>query len=360
MNIDKHERIIIKVGSNVLTADSGLPNAGRMSQLVEQLATLQKEGHEVVLISSGAVASGRSSITIDERKNPVASRQLLAAVGQVHLIKNYAALFSNHQLLCAQVLATKEDFKGRNHYLNMKNCLEVLLQQKVVPIVNENDVVSITELMFTDNDELAGLVTAMLNADRLIILSNVDGIFNGDPKVEGSSVIEKIGLQDTSVIDSIGKTKSTFGRGGMLTKFKIARKVSGLGVHVHIANGTRDNVILDVLKDSVTHSHFLPGKAASNKKRWVAHSAHLAKATITINDGAKAALTSGSAASLLPVGIIKIENDFQKGDIVKLIDQRGSQVGFGIAEYGTAKAQERRGQKRSRPLVHYDYLYINT
>lgn len=356
---NNYHRIIIKIGSNVLTQKNGLPDLPRISHLVDQLAEIKKQGKEVILVSSGAVASGRSLITIDEKVNSVAARQLLASVGQVKLINTYAHLFEQHQMLCSQVLVTKEDFRDRMHYLNMKNCLEILLQHGVIPVVNENDVVSVTELMFTDNDELAGLIASMLNAQALIILSNVDGLYNGDPKVEGSKVIEEIDGSATNFASFVTSAKSAFGRGGMLTKSNMAQKVAQLGIAVHIANGTKDHILTDVLAGKVTHTKFIASKNTSGKKKWIAHSQNFAKGEVQINEGAKAVLTSSKATSLLPVGIIHITDDFQKGDIIKLVDESGKQIGLGIAEYGSDKARERIGQKKQRPLVHYDYLYLN-
>src|SRR6201995_2471066 len=188
-----YHRIVIKIGSNVFTQPDGLPDNQRISHLVAQIAEIKQSGKEVILVSSGAVASGRSMITISEKSDAVAARQLLASIGEVKLINTYSNLFDQYQILCSQILVTKEDFRDRMHYLNMRNCLEVLLQHQVIPVVNENDVVSVTELMFTDNDELAGLIASMMNAQALIILTNVNGIYDGDPKLPGSKVIDEIG-----------------------------------------------------------------------------------------------------------------------------------------------------------------------
>src|SRR6201747_776944 len=200
-----YHRIVIKIGSNVFTQQDGLPDLDRIGHLVEQIAEIKKQGKEVILVSSGAVASGRSMITVSEKSDAVAARQLLASIGQVKLINTYSTLFGTFEMLCSQVLVTKEDFRDRLHYLNMRNCLEILLQHQVIPVVNENDVVSVTELMFTDNDELAGLIASMLNAEALIVLSNVNGIYNGDPKLPGSAVIEEVtgdGIDFSSFVSS--------------------------------------------------------------------------------------------------------------------------------------------------------------
>src|SRR5476649_683354 len=292
-----YQRIIIKIGSNVITQPDGLPDLERINHLVEQVAEIKKQGKEVVLVSSGAVASGRSLISISEKYDAVATRQLLASIGQVKLINTYANLFEKFCILCSQVLVTAEDFRDRMHYLNMKNCLEILLQHEVIPVVNENDVVSITELMFTDNDELAGLIASMLNADALIILTNVDGIYNGDPKLKTSAVIEEIAGPAIDFSSFVSTGRSQFGRGGMITKSTMAQKVAQLGIAVHIANGTRDNILLDILNGKVAHTHFLPNKSASGKKKWIAHSGTYATGMVRVNEGAKTALTSAKASS---------------------------------------------------------------
>jgi glutamate 5-kinase len=354
-----YKRIIIKIGSNVLTQSDGLTDVARMQHLVEQVAVFMKQGVEVVLVSSGAVAAGRSLVSVDEKINAVAARQLLASVGQVRLINIYAQLFGECDLLCSQVLVTREDFRDRLHYLNMMNCLEILLQKKVIPIVNENDVVAVTELMFTDNDELAGLIASMLAAEALLILSNVDGIYDGDPRLPGSKVIEQLDA-DKDLSSFVTTGKSTFGRGGMLTKAAMAQKISRLGIQVHIANGKKQNVLEEWMKGTLVHTQFVAKKSQSGKKRWIAHAADLATGVAVINQGAEISLRSDKATSLLPVGVTKLEGDFAKGDIIRLVNEDGEQVGLGIAEYSIEKAKERIGKKNQRPLVHYDYLSLNT
>ncbi|SEK65484.1 glutamate 5-kinase [Olivibacter domesticus] len=352
-----YKRIIVKVGSNVITRDDGLPDYYRLEQLVTQLAKIREYGIEVILVSSGAVASGRSLITPKEAKQPVTIRQLLSSVGQVKLINTYSRLFEVFDILCAQVLVTKEDFRDRVHYLNMKNCLNSLLQHNIIPVVNENDVVSVTELMFTDNDELAGLIASMLNADALIILSNIDGIFNGDPKLATSSVIEKIDKIAFDLNNIIKPEKSSFGRGGMLTKASIAKKVAKLGICVHIANGKKNNVLLDLLDGKLLHTQFLPEKKKSGAKKWIAHAEGAANGAVKLNQGACQVLTSGKVSSLLPIGIIDIIGDFKKGDIVRIIGEDNMLIGLGITQYSAEKARERIGLKNQKPLVHYDYFY---
>jgi len=355
-----YRRLVVKIGSNVLTQDNGLPDLSRMGQLVGQIVQLKSQGLEVIVVSSGAVAAGRSLITLPAQADAVRSRQLLAAVGQVKLLSTYAELLAKHGLLCAQVLVTKEDFRDRQHYLNMRNCFQELLQQQVIPIVNENDVISVTELMFTDNDELASLIAAQLDADALIILTNVDGIFTGDPRLPESELIREIAPSDKGFDTFITAQRSQFGRGGMLTKCHMAHKVAKLGISVHIANGKTTDILPAVLAETAVNTWFRPSKTASGKKKWLAHAHSAVKATVQINAGARTALsTPGKAVSLLPVGVLGIKGVFQKGDIVQITDEAGQPLGLGIAEYGAEKAQERLGQQHQRPLVHYDYLFLN-
>jgi glutamate 5-kinase len=183
MNTQKKLIVTIKVGSNVITNSQGFPDEGVIQSISKQINALREEGHQVLLVSSGAVAAGRSLYQFSKKTDTVVQRQVLAAIGQVKLISLYKDIFEKQRIICSQVLVTKEDFKSRHHYLNMKNCLTALLNNHIVPVINENDVISVTELMFTDNDELAGLVSAMMNADKLIILTNVDGVYDGDPSL---------------------------------------------------------------------------------------------------------------------------------------------------------------------------------
>jgi len=353
-----YKRIVIKVGSNVLAKSNGLPDITRIEHLVDQISRIKEQNREVILVSSGAVASGKSILSASDKFDAVVTRQLLASVGQVKLINKYSELFEKKGLVCAQVLVTKEDFRDRLHYLNMKNCFNILLQHNVVPVVNENDVISVTELMFTDNDELAGLIASQLNADALIILTNVDGIYNGDPKDESSSVIERIDQEFTGFSEIISAKKSEFGRGGMMTKSNMAHKVARLGIAVHIANGTTNDIIPGLLSGEVVNTYFVPQKNASGRKKWIAHSENYATGIVKINEGAKLALTSEKASSLLPVGVVSIEKEFKKGEIIRLIDEDNTPIGLGIAEYGSEKARERVGVKKQKALVHYDYLYL--
>jgi len=241
--------------------------------------------------------------------------------------------------------------------------MDVMLNNGVLPIVNENDTVSVTELMFTDNDELSGLIAAMMDLDALVILSNVDGIYDGDPANVESKVIREIADVKQDDFSFIQTGKSQFGRGGMSTKLRIAKKVADEGISVIIANGMRDNILPDVIKEQsdVICTRFIPScKSVSNVKKWIAHSEGFAKGEIYINDGARTALFQPKATSVLFVGVTRIEGDFEKDDIVKILDSDGNQIGVGCVGYDSVEARLRIGKRSVKPLVHYDYLYLET
>lgn len=356
------KRIAVKIGSNVLTRKDGTLDITRMSALVDQVAELHHAGMEIVLISSGAVASGRSEVKVGKKLDSVSARQLYSAVGQAKLINRYYELFREHGLMCGQVLTTKENFGSRTHYLNQKHCMEVMLEHGVIPIVNENDTISVTELMFTDNDELSGLIATMMGMDALIILSNIDGIYNGNPADSASQVIPVVERGKTDLASYVQTGRSSFGRGGMLTKCHIAQKVADEGIMVVIANGKRSNILLDLLKDleATPCTHFLPAaKPVSSVKKWIAHSEGFAKGEIHINKGAEEALLAPTATSLLLVGVTQVVGDFEKDDIVRIVNEEGRLLGVGCAGYGSEEARALIGSRDRKPLVHYDYLYID-
>lgn len=253
------KRIVIKVGSNVLTRADGKLDVTRMSALVDQIAWLRREGYEVILVSSGAVACGRRELTIDHSLDSVEQRQLFSAVGQVKLVGLYYDLFREFGIHVGQVLTMKENFEAGEQYENQRACMTVMLQNNVLPIVNENDTVSVTELMFTDNDELSGLIAQMMEVDTLVLLSNIDGIYTGHPDDPSSEIIRSV-APGKDLSQYIKAEKSAFGRGGMHSKYTTASKVQKAGIRVIIANGERDNILTDLIqhKENVPHTEFIP------------------------------------------------------------------------------------------------------
>ena len=353
-------RIAVKIGSNVITQSDGSLNDGRILRIVEDVAILYKQGIEVILISSGAVAAGRSEVTPSRKTNIVAAKQIWAAIGQVKLMSSYQFLFGKYGIHAGQLLATKESFRDRRHYLNMKNCISAMLENRVLPIVNENDAISINELMFTDNDELSGLISSMMDCHSLLILSNVDGVYSGVPGSKDAELIKRIELGTEIIEKYISPVKSGFGRGGMITKYSIARKIAKEGIDVFIANGTREAIITDIVRGKdVPYTHFVAGnEKETGVKKWLAHSDTFAKGSVIINNGAKQVLLGEKATSLLMIGIIRVDGFFKSGDIVRIFDEKGLNIGLGIAQYDSEKAEQNIGVKSNKPFIHYDYLFI--
>ncbi len=239
-----YKRIVVKIGTKVLTTDTGILDVEFLSHVVDQIVKLRRQGLQVVLVTSGAGGAGRSLFSLNDIQSEVVRKQIFAAVGQVKLMTIYAELFGKYNYHCAQVLATKEDFRDEEHYQNMQNCFEGLLLDNVIPIVNENDVVATTELMFTDNDELAGLVAKQLKADALIILTSTEGILDNDK----NTISEVSASNIETVAGYISPDKSTGGRGGMTSKFTVAKELSEKGIVAHIVNGKTENILRSVVE----------------------------------------------------------------------------------------------------------------
>ena len=390
------QRLVIKVGSNVLTRLDGTLDVTRMSALVDQVAELRQRGIEVILVSSGAVASGRSEVQAVKKLDSVEQRQLFSAVGQAKLINRYYELFREHHMAVGQVLTTKENFGTRRHYLNQKRCMSVMLENGVIPIVNENDTISVTELMFTDNDELSGLIASMMDAQLLVILSNIDGIYNGNPADSTSEVIREI-APGMDLDNYIQTGKSSFGRGGMITKTRIARQVADEGITVVIANGRREQILVQLIEaleekplsaetasaatttaatttaattaatlpttsaQALPFTRFIPATTpTSSVKKWIAHSEGFAKGEIHLNAAASALLLEEKPISILPVGITAVKGEFEKDDIVRIIGNDGQSLGVGRVSCSAAQVSAVMGKHGKKPVVHYDYLCIDT
>lgn len=398
------QRLVIKVGSNVLTRLDGTLDVTRMSALVDQVAELRQRGIEVILVSSGAVASGRSEVQAVKKLDSVEQRQLFSAVGQAKLINRYYELFREHHMAVGQVLTTKENFGTRRHYLNQKRCMSVMLENGVIPIVNENDTISVTELMFTDNDELSGLIASMMDAQLLVILSNIDGIYNGNPADSTSEVIREI-APGMDLDNYIQTGKSSFGRGGMITKTRIARQVADEGITVVIANGRREQILIQLIEaleekplsaetasaattaatttaattattaaattaaatlpttsaQALPFTRFIPATTpTSSVKKWIAHSEGFAKGEIHLNAAASALLLEEKPISILPVGITAVKGEFEKDDIVRIIGNDGQSLGVGRVSCNAAQVSAVMGKHGKKPVVHYDYLCIDT
>lgn len=348
--------IVVKIGTNALLSKQGTLHKKRLRDIANQLADLHDKGMQVILVSSGAMGCGRALVTPSSTRSPVEARQLLAAVGQVELMVAYRAVFRRRGITVAQVLATKDDFRSRKHYLNMRQCFEVLLKERVIPIVNENDVVSVEELMFTDNDELAGLVTSMMQAEKLIMLSSVHGILRDAAKGKKKEVINIIRPdEETGSIETAGT--SSFGRGGMRTKLQIAKKLSALGIQTHIANAATEHILGRILSGEAIGTTILPKKVKrSGTQRWLASAAVAEQASIVVDDGAATIMTGPRPANLLPVGIRSFSGSFEKGDVIAVQTLQGGVIGMGKAAYDSAQLQKNLGKRSQLPFIRAAYF----
>ena len=354
--------LIIKIGTAALGAADGMPDRALLGALVGEIAALKKASHNIILVSSGAVGTGRamSKNTALRHCGPVVERQILASLGQAKLMSLYQDLLTPHGLLVSQILLTKQDFRSRTHHKHITHLFAALqMQPHILPIINENDSVTVDELMFTDNDELAGLLAAMMKADRLMILSHIAGVYDRAPDEEDTKIIPLIDWVKKTGLPATTKGKSQTGRGGMTSKLAIARKMAMLGIQTHIVSAREKNVITRLLADEVigTCSAPLPGKRNA-VKRWLASEVSSTPAKITANKCLGEMMRKeGQAFSLLPVGLVKIAGTFSKGDMVQIIDESGEPLALGIARCDATSLRSMLGKKRQPVFIHYDQLH---
>lgn len=347
-------RIVVKLGTGVLTDSRKQLDLAQMEQLVAQMAEQRKAGKEIVLVTSGAVGAGMGALGYEARPANLAEKQACAAVGQSRLMAVYDQLFAKHGLVVAQVLMTHEDLEHHERHLNARNTLVTLLSRGVVPIINENDAVSVTELKFGDNDKLSALVASLLPADLLVILTTVDGVIEnfGRANPKTISVIEQI---DASVEAMAGGTDSATAVGGMKSKIEAAKIVVRSGIPLVIASGKKANMLASVLTGADEGTLFVaqPIKL-QGRKRWIAFFHH-PKGALFVDDGAKRALREGGK-SLLPPGVARCEGDFEAGEVVRVCDLDGMEFARGLAGY---RSQEiKTGALQRVEVVHRDNLVI--
>ena len=333
-----YRRIVVKAGTSLLTGGTDRLNLEIMASLVEQIARLHSGGSEVVLVSSGAVAAGRSVLAAPKDGKDVPFRQVLAAVGQGRLMHAYEQLFGRHDIAVAQALLSRKDLTDRLGYLNIRNTLLALLEHKVVPIINENDVVAVEELtgeVFGDNDTLSALAANLVDADLLVMLGQVKGLFTSDPHVDPNARLIPLVERISQDIESMGgPSLDGKGRGGMATKLEAARVASASGINVVIASGLERNVI-SRLADGESIGTFFPATSTKmeSRKRWMM-SGLSTKGEIIVDDGAATALRR-KHRSLLPAGVTKIQGSFERGDIVSILDSKQDQIAGGITNYSS-------------------------
>jgi len=347
-------RLVVKLGTGVLTDSRKQIDPAQLEQLVAQIAAQRKAGKEIIVVTSGAVGAGMGALGYEKRPTELAELQACAAVGQSRLMANYAELFAKHDLHVAQVLLTHEDLEHHERHLNARNTLVTLLDRGVIPIINENDAVSFTEIKFGDNDKLSALVASLLPADLLVILTTVDGVVENFGKKDPKT-ISKIEQIDSAIEKLAGGTSSETAVGGMRSKVEAAKIVVRSGIPLVIASGKKKNVLAKILGAENEGTLFVaqPNKL-QGRKRWIAFFHH-PKGTLFVDDGAKKALRE-SGKSLLPPGVSCCEGDFAAEEVVRICDSNGTEFARGIAKFS---GEEIRGKKLARvELVHRDDLVI--
>jgi glutamate 5-kinase len=339
-------RLVVKLGSNLFFNDSSVIALGRIFSFIEDIAAARVAGRQIIIVSSGAVALGADALKIKSANASLAQKQALAAIGQSRLMNLYEQGFAKYGLMAAQILLTEEDFSSRKRYLNLRHTLTTLLDMGVIPIINENDTVSTTELELTDrspsfgdNDKLSALVMSKLEATVLILLSDVDGLFTDNPRENPQAEFIPEVQEITADVEALAGRKSTRGRGGMATKLQAARIAMNSGGMAIIANGLKLGILGRVLSGEEEGTLFV-GKAGSlsEKRRWIAFASSVS-GRIYINEGAMDAITKKNA-SLLYAGVTRIEKDFEHGDVVSIIGPDGHEIARGIVNYSSADASK--------------------
>ncbi len=334
-NITPYRRIVLKFGTNLLTAGGDHLDTEYMSGLVRQVAALAHSGVEIIIVSSGAVAAGRHKLGERTLKG-IPFKQVLASVGQSRLMKVYEDLFDEHGITVAQALLTRQDISDRAGYLNARNTLLALMELGVVTVVNENDVVAIDELdtgRFGDNDHLSAMVASLVDADALIILSDIAGLYTADPHTHPEAcLIPEVARIDREVEMMASGAASKFGTGGMLTKIDAARQATAAGITVIIASGREDNIILQLMSGKPSGTRFLPSSSKrESRQRWML-SGLRTMGKITLDQGAVRALVE-QKKSLLAAGVTAVSGAFRRGDVLDLMGPTGERIGSGLANY---------------------------
>jgi glutamate 5-kinase len=347
-------RLVVKLGTGVLTDSRKQPDPAQLEQIVAQLVALRKSGKEVVLVTSGAVGAGMGALGLEKRPTELAELQACAAVGQSRLMTAYADLFARHGLHVAQVLLTHDDLEHHERHLNARNTLVTLLGRGVVPIINENDAVSFTEIKFGDNDKLSALVASLLPADLLVILTTVDGVIENFGRANPKT-ISVIGKIDPALEKLARGTDSDTAVGGMKSKIAAAKIVVRSGIPLVIASGKKKNVLAKILGGEDEGTLFVAEpKRLQGRKRWIAFFHH-PQGALFVDDGAKRALRE-KGKSLLPPGVARCEGEFAAGDVVRICDLDGTEFARGIARFDSAAVRARQLPKAE--LVHRDDLVI--
>lgn len=368
-NLAQAQRIVVKVGTSTLTYPNGSLNITRIENLVREISDLRNQGREVLLVSSGAIGTGANRMGLQEKPNTLPEKQALAAIGQGTLLHLYEKLFSEYNHIIAQVLLTREDLDDRLRYLNAVHALNAILKMNAIPIINENDTVAVDEIKFGDNDTLSSLVAAMVNADLLLILSDVDGLFDQDPNIYPDARLQAEIYEITSAMEEHSKTKGTaFSTGGMYTKLKAAQISMTSGVPMVIANSSVPHIIRDIANGMNIGSLFVPyEEKITSRKKWLAFYPH-ARGSIMVDDGCKNALLN-HGKSLLAIGITDVSGDFAKGAVISVQDCNATEIARGVTNYNSEEINHVKGKSTTDianilgsldydEVIHRDQLWI--
>ncbi len=361
--------MVIKVGTSTLTRGGGPPDTAYIANLAGQIAGQLDQGRSVVLVSSGAIRAGMDKLHLPGRPRSIPQKQAAAAIGQGLLMHTYAEAFAAFGVPVAQILLTREDLQDRRRYLNACNTFEALLAHRVVPIVNENDTVAVDEIKFGDNDTLAALVASLIEADTLLLLSDVAGLYDRDPTQHtDAQLIPVVRTVDRALEESAGGVQTLMGTGGMATKIQAAKICANTGVRMFIAEGRRPNVVSDALSGRCG-TEFVPKPTRlRSRQRWIAYGV-APKGTLTVNDGAKQNVIE-AGSSLLPAGVVHASGHFSSGDLVLLAQPNGETFARGFVNYSqgqilkiqgcrTDEILPRLGVKLSDEVVHRDNLVLD-
>jgi len=351
------KRIAIKIGSNILAhAEEGL-DIRRISTISRDISDLHDKGYDVVVVSSGAIAAGMRKLGLKTKPKDIKLKQAAAAVGQSTLMWAYERSFGKCGKQVAQVLLTRDDFADRKRYINSKNTLLTLLSYKVIPIINENDTVATDEIKFGDNDQLASLVASLIEAERMIILSDVDGLYTCDPRSNvQAELIDYVEDITPEIEEKAGGAGSSIGTGGMYSKVLAAKRAISHGIMVHIVSGKKERVLSNLLEGKQSGTLFKPKEEKlSSRKGWIAYGSR-AKGSLVIDNGAVRALVEGGK-SLLPSGIISVEGEFDIGDAVYCLNSEGNRVAKGLINYSSSEIKKISGKKTSQIEEILGYKY---
>ncbi len=355
-----YKRIVAKLGTNLLTGDTSHLNQKVMTSLAQQIAELHNEGHEIVIVSSGAVAAGRQKLGLYKKRKDIPFKQVLASVGQTQLMHTYEQIFSKHKITVAQALLTKSDLSHRAGYLNARNTLLALIEFGVICIVNENDVVATDEIggaRFGDNDNLSAMVANLIDADLLVLLTDIDGLYTSNPQYDPSAkLIRRVEKIDSKIQGLASSSAGVRGVGGMATKLEAAKLATACGITVIIASGLKKNTLRKITLSNEVGTIFTPmSNKIESKKRWML-SGLASKGKLIVDNGAALALKKQNK-SLLPAGVTGLEGKFQRGDVVDILDIEGNRLGCGISNYNSIEIMAIKGihSRSVSSILGYEY-----